>query len=129
MPLTYIIESLINPTIFVVVWYAILKFYGTSLGFGSPNPNFNCYVIISTLWPPSNNTSSIVLFLMYTWITTIWLSIVTTIVPTFSTKKPTCLSMVVLLEFWVLFNFNLCYFFKLKSYFKQMSHAQNITCS
>jgi hypothetical protein len=30
----------------VVVWFAIFKLYGVGLGFGSPNLNLNCYVII-----------------------------------------------------------------------------------
>jgi len=49
--------------------------------------------------PSSSNTSSIVFFPIYIWITTIQLSIATTVVPTFGIEKPTCLSMVVLLTF------------------------------
>jgi hypothetical protein len=60
-----------------------------------PQLNFNCFVIILIPKPPSSNTSSIVLFPIYTWITTIWLSIVTTTIPTSSTKELTCLSLVV----------------------------------
>jgi hypothetical protein len=44
----YIFKSLINPMGFVVVWFAILRLHGVSLGFGSPNLNLNCYVIILT---------------------------------------------------------------------------------
>jgi hypothetical protein len=76
----------INPTSFVVVWSAILILYGASLGFGSPNFNFNYSVIILTLKPPSSNTSSIVFFPICTWIIVIWLYIATTIVRTFGTK-------------------------------------------
>ncbi len=77
---------LINPTGFVVIWFTILKLYGASLGFGSPNLNLNYYVIILTLEPPSSNTSSIVFFPICTWITARWLSIIIIIVPTFGTK-------------------------------------------
>ncbi len=108
MPWTYVFKSLINPTSFMVVWSAILKLYGASLGFGSPNRNLNCYVIILSPKPPSNNTSSIVFFPICTWIIAIWLSIVTIVVPISSTERPTCLSMVVLLIFWIFSSFNFC---------------------
>jgi hypothetical protein len=66
-----------------------------------------------TLKPPSNNTSSIVFFWIYTWITTIWLFIATIDVPTSSIEKPTCLFVVALLTFWIFssFNFYHKYFF------------------
>ncbi len=109
----YIFRSLINPIGFVVVWFAIPRLYGAGLGFGSPNLNLNCFVIILIPKPPSNNTSSIVFFPIYTWIITIWLFIPTTTIPTFGTKEWTCLSMVTLLTFWVFsgFNFYQRYFF------------------
>jgi hypothetical protein len=99
MPWTYIFRSLINPTGFVVVWFAILRLYGACLGFGSPNLNLNYFVTILTPKLPSKNTSFIVLFPIYTYINAIWLSIAITIVPTFGIKEPTCLSMVALLTF------------------------------
>jgi hypothetical protein len=108
--------SLNNPTGFVVVWSTILKLYGADLSFGSPNFNFNCYVIILLLKPPFSNTSFIVFFPICTWITTIWLSITTTVVPTSSTKKPTCLFVVTLLTLWVFssFSFGQRYLFSLE---------------
>jgi hypothetical protein len=96
---TYIFKSLIKPIGFVVVWSAILKLYGVGLDFRSPNLNFNYFVMILTPKLPSNNTSSIVFFLICTWITTMWLSIATTTIPTSSTKELTCFSVVVLLRF------------------------------
>jgi len=65
------IRSLIKPIGLVVVSSAILKLYGASLSFGSPNFNLNYYVIILTPEPPSNNTSFIVFFAIYIWITAI----------------------------------------------------------
>jgi hypothetical protein len=41
-----------QPHCFVVIWFAILKLYGESLGFKSPNLNLNCFVIILTLETP-----------------------------------------------------------------------------
>jgi hypothetical protein len=73
--MTYIFRTLINPTCFVFIWSIIFKPYGACLGFRSPNLNINCFVIILILEPPSNNTSCIVFFPLYTWITAIWLSI------------------------------------------------------
>jgi hypothetical protein len=67
--------------------YVILRLYGAGLGFGSPNLNLNCSVIILTPKPPSNNTSCIVFFPIYTWITTIWLSIAIAVVPTFGIEN------------------------------------------
>jgi hypothetical protein len=85
MSWTYIFRFLIKPISFVVIWFAILRLYGVGLGFGSPNFNLNYFVIILTPEPPSNDTSSIVFFLICTWITVIWLSIATTTIPTFGT--------------------------------------------
>jgi hypothetical protein len=51
--------------------HGITKLYGGSLSFGSLNLNLNCSVMILTPKPPSNNTSSIVFFPIYTWIITI----------------------------------------------------------
>jgi hypothetical protein len=115
MPWTYIFRSLINPISFVVVWFAILRLYGVGLGFGSPNLNLNYFVIILLPKPPSSNTSSIVFFLIYIWITTTWLFIATIIVPTFGTKEPTCFSLVVLFTLWVFsgLNFYQIYLFSL----------------
>jgi hypothetical protein len=76
-----------------------LRLYGAGLSFGSPNFNFNYFLIILTPGPPSNNTSSIVFFLIYTWIITIQLSIATATVLTYGIEKPTCLSMVDLFTF------------------------------
>ncbi len=90
----------------MVVWHAILRLYGANLGFGSPNFNLNYSVIILILEPPSNNTSFIVFFPICTWIIAIWLSIATSVVLTSSTKEPTCLSVVVLLTFWVFSSFS-----------------------
>jgi hypothetical protein len=73
----------------VVVWFAILRLYGAGLGFGSPNLNLNYFVIILTPKPPSGNTSSIVFFPIYTWITTTWLSIATIVVPTSGIEEST----------------------------------------
>jgi hypothetical protein len=129
MPWTYILRSLINPISFVIVWYAILRLYGASYSFGSPNFNFNYFVIILTLKPPSSNTSSIVFFPIYTWIIPIWLFIATIIVLTSGTKIPTCLSMVALLKLWIFSGFSYAKdFFKLKNYFKQLFQVQSITC-
>ncbi len=108
MPWTYIFRSLMNPIGFMVVWFAILRLYGVGLGFRSPNLNLNYSMIILILKPSSSNTSSIILFPICTWITTIQLSIVTIVVPTFGIEEPTCFSMVVLLTFWVFSNFSFC---------------------
>jgi len=129
MPWTHIFKSLINSTSFVVVWFAIPKLYGASLGFRSPNLNLNHSVIILTPKPPSSNTSFIVFFPIYTWIIAIWLSIATIVVPTSSIEEPTCFFVVALLTFLVFSSFSFChiYFFKLRSYFKQLSQVQKIT--
>ncbi len=96
MPWTYIFISPINPIDFVVIWSTILKLYGVGLGFGSPNLNLNYFVIILTPKPPSSSTSSIVFFVIYTWITTIWLSITIIIVFTLVLKNQ-------LVSMWLLY--------------------------
>ncbi len=88
-----------KPIGFVVVWFAILKLYGVGLGFGSPNLNFKCFMIILTLEPPSSNTSSILFFLICIWTTTIWLYVATIVVPTFSIEQPTCFLWLLYLNF------------------------------
>ncbi len=108
MSWTYIFRSLIKPTCFVVVGSAIFKLYGVGLGFGSPNFNLKYSMMILILEPPSNNTFSIVFFLIYIWIIVIWLSITTIVVPTFSIEEPTRFFMVVLLRFWIFSNLSFC---------------------
>ncbi len=74
-------------------------------------------MILLIIEPPSSKTSSIVFFLIYIWITIIWLSIATTIVLTFSIEESTYLSMVALPTFQIFSNFNFCqrYFFSLRA--------------
>jgi hypothetical protein len=66
MPWTYIFKSWISPISFKVVWSTILKLYGAGLGFDNSNLNFNYFVMILTLDPPSNKTSFTMFFLIYT---------------------------------------------------------------
>jgi hypothetical protein len=85
MPWTYIFKSHISPIGFVVVWFAILRLYGASVGFGNPNLNFNYFVIILTLDLPFNKTSSIIFFPIYSWIIAIWLLIMIVVIAIYGT--------------------------------------------
>jgi hypothetical protein len=93
----------------VVVWFSILRLYGVGLGFGSPNLNLHYSMMILIPKLASINTSSIVFFPIYIWITTMWLSIATTIIPRSGTEELTCLYVVVLFKFWVFFSFRFCW--------------------
>ncbi len=68
----------------VILWFAILRWYGTNLGLGKPNFVMRFSIIMFTLALLVIKTSSTTFFPTYKWITTIWLS--TFIIVEFSSK-------------------------------------------
>jgi len=59
----------------VIYWFGIMRWYGAHLGLGKTNFVLRFFVMMFSLAPPYNRTSSMMFFPTYTWITTIWLSI------------------------------------------------------
>jgi hypothetical protein len=68
----------------VVIWSAILKLYGASLGFGSPNLNLNYFCDNINSRTSIQQQKYNVFFPICTWKIAIWLSIGTLVVLTSS---------------------------------------------
>ncbi len=66
MPCMWIFKFLMILKGLVILWFALLRWYGVGLGLGKPNFVLMFFIMIFTLAPPFNKTSSKIFFLICT---------------------------------------------------------------
>lgn len=98
----------------MVVWSAILTLCGVGFGLNKPNLIFKFSMRILTPNLPSNNTSSMILFPIYNWITAMRWYIVIKVVFIFGTNGTTNISWTFLRHPNGLSSFSLCHKFFLR---------------